>query len=86
MQKRVRLPRPRQDLETQTLCGPLLAAKALSFVEHMVSKFGGDPCPVRRGLAAAVKCYVRKTRFILCRQRTGMTHHYRWHCSRVSVR
>ena len=22
-------------------------------------KFGGDPCPVRRGLVAGVKCYVR---------------------------
>ena len=34
---------------------------------------------------AAVKCYVRKTRFVLCRQGTQMVHHYRRHCSRVSV-
>ena len=42
------------------------AARTLSFVEHTISKFGGDPCPVRRGLAAAGKCYVRKARFFLC--------------------
>ena len=40
-----------------------LAARTLSLVEHALSKFGGDPCPARRGLAAAVKCYVRKARF-----------------------
>ena len=40
-----------------------LAAGTLSLVEHTLSKFGDDPCPVRRGLAAAVKCYVRKARF-----------------------
>ena len=62
-----------------------LAAKTLSLVEHTLSKLGGDPCPVRRGLAAAVKCYVRKARFFLCRQRTEITHHYRRYCSRVSV-
>ena len=37
-----------------------LAARTLSLVEHTLSKFGGDPYPVRRGLVAAVKCYVRK--------------------------
>ena len=62
------------------------AARTLSLVEHALSTFGGDPCPVRRGLGTAVKFYVRKTRFFLCRQRTEMTHHYRRHCSRVSVR
>ena len=49
-----------------------LAARTLYLVEHTLSKFGGDPCPVRRGLAAAVKCHVRKTPFfcsILQRQR-----------------
>ena len=61
-------------------------AWALSLAEHTISKFGGDPCPVRRGLVVAVKGYVRKTRVFLCRQRTEMTHHYRRHCSRVSVR
>ena len=40
-----------------------LATRTLSLVEHTHSKFGGDPCSVRRGLAAAVKCYVRKARF-----------------------
>ena len=49
-----------------------LAAKTLSLVEHTLSKFGGDPCPVRRELAAAVKCYVRKARFFLRRQRTEL--------------
>ena len=63
-----------------------LAAKTLSLVEHTLSKFGGDPCSLRRGLAAAVKCYVRKARFFSCRQRTEMTHPCRRHCSRVSVR
>ena len=33
----------------------------------------------------AVRCYVRKARFFLCRQRPGMTHRYTQHCSRVSV-
>ena len=30
------------------------------------SKFGHDPCPVKRGHVAAVKCCVRKTRFFRC--------------------
>ena len=63
-----------------------VAAKTFSLVEYTLSKFGGDPFPVRGGPMAAVKCYVRKSRFFLCRQRTEMTHHYRRHCSRVSVR
>ena len=54
-----------------------LAARTVSLVEHTLSKFGGDPCPVRRGLVAAMNCYVRKARCFLCRQRTEMTHHYR---------
>ena len=40
-----------------------LAAKTLSLVDHTLSKFGGGPCPVRRGITAAVMCYVRKARF-----------------------
>ena len=40
-----------------------LAARTLSLVEHTLSKFGGDPCPVKRGIAAVVKCYVRKAHF-----------------------
>ena len=40
-----------------------LAARTLSLVEHTLSKFSGDPCPVRRGIVAAVKCCVRKARF-----------------------
>ena len=31
------------------------AAKILSVVENSLSKFDGDPCPMRRGLVAAVK-------------------------------
>ena len=42
-----------------------LAARTLSLVEHMLSTFGGDPCPVRRRLVAAVMCYVRKQTFFL---------------------
>ena len=34
-----------------------LAASTLSLAEHALSNFGGDPCPVRRGIAAAVQCY-----------------------------
>ena len=43
-----------------------LATRALSLGEHTLSKFGGDPCPVRRGLGAAVKCYERRVRFFRC--------------------
>ena len=59
--------------DTDHLRASNLAARTLRFVEHTLSKFGDDPCPVRRRLAAAVKCYVRKARFFLCRQRTEMT-------------
>ena len=51
--------RPR---DTDHLRPSNLAARTLSFVEHTLSKFGGDPCRLRRGLAAAVKCFVRKAR------------------------
>ena len=51
-------------------------------VEVTFSKFGGDPCPVRQGLAAAVKCYVRKHVLSLLLNRTrearalcGFRHH-----------
>ena len=40
-----------------------LAGTTLSFVEHTLTKFGGDPCPVRRVIAAAVKSYMRNARF-----------------------
>ena len=43
-----------------------LSARTLHLVEYTPSKFGHDPCPMRRGLVAAVKCYVRKTRFLRC--------------------
>ena len=43
-----------------------LAARTLRSVEHTPSKFGHDPCTVRRGIVAAVKCCVRKTRFFRC--------------------
>ena len=52
--------RPR---DTDHLRPSNLAARTVSLVERTLSKFGGDPCPVRPGLAAAVKCYVRKKRF-----------------------
>ena len=72
-----RLPRPKRDLETRTTYGPQTWQRGLSAsVEHTLSKFCRDPWPVRRGLVAAVKCYVRKTHFFLCSQRTEMTHHY----------
>ena len=54
--------RPR---DTAHLRPSSLAARTLSVVEHTLSTFGGDPCPVRRGLVAAVKCYGRKARFSL---------------------
>ena len=53
--------RPR---DTDHLRPSNLAARILSLVKHTLSKFGGDPCPVRRGLAAAVKCYVQKNTFL----------------------
>ena len=62
-----------------------LGARTLSLVEHKISKFCRDPCPVRRGLVAAVKCHVRKESF-LCSQRSETTHHHRRHGRRVSVR
>ena len=52
--------RPR---DTDRLRPSNLTARTVSLVEHTVYKFGVDPCPVRRGITAAVKCYVRKTRF-----------------------
>ena len=67
MQNRVRPPRPKRGLDTQTTYGPQTwKRRLLSLVEHTLSIFGGDPCPVRRGLEAAVKCYVRKARFFRC--------------------
>ena len=75
--------RPR---DTDRLRPSNLTARTLSLVEHTISMFCCDPCPVGQGLVAAVKCYVRKARIFLRRQRREMTHHYRRHCSRVSVR
>ena len=45
-----------------------LAARTLSLVEHTLYRyrFGGYPCPVRPGMAAAVNCYARKARFSRC--------------------
>ena len=51
---------------TDHLRPPNLAARTLSLVEHTLSKFCGGPCPVRRGLSAEVKYYVRKGRFSRC--------------------
>ena len=76
--------RPR---DTDDLVRPSnLAARTLRLVEDTLSKFGRDPCSVRRGVVAATKCYACKARFLLCKQRSEMTHLYRRHCSRVSVR
>ena len=81
--KWVRLPGLKRDLKTDHLRPPYLAARTLSLVEHTLSTFGGDPCPVRRRLVAVVMCYVRKKRSFFSRQRSQMTHHDRRHCSRV---
>ena len=57
-----------------------LAATTPSLVEDTLFRFCRDPCPVRRGLVAAVKCLcAKKSVFFLCRQRTEITRHYRWH-------
>ena len=72
--------------DTDDLRPSYLAARTLSLVEHTLSTFGGDPCPMRQGLVASVKCYVRKARSFVRRQRSQITHHYRRHCSRVLVR
>ena len=63
-----------------------LAARTLGLAERTLSTFGGDPCSVRQGLVASVKCYVRKARSFFRRQRSQNTHHYRRHCSRGLVR
>ena len=55
--------RPR---DTDHLRPSKLAARTLSLVENTLSKFGGDPCPVRRGTMATVKSCVRKARFFRC--------------------
>ena len=52
--------RPR---DTDYLQPSNLAARTLRSVEHAPSKFGHDLCPVKLGLVAAVKCFVRKARF-----------------------
>ena len=41
--------------DTDDLRPSHLAAGTLSLVEHTLSTFGGDACPVRRGIVAAVK-------------------------------
>ena len=46
--------------DTELLRPSNLAARTLRSVEHTPSKFCRDPCPVRRGLVAAVKCCVQK--------------------------
>ena len=66
MQKLVRLPRLKQHLETQPTYGPQTWQRELSLAEHTLNKFRRDLRPVRRGLLAAVKCYVRKARLFLC--------------------
>ena len=45
--------RPR---DTDHLRPSNLEAGTLTLVERTLSNFGGDPCPVRRGLVAVVKC------------------------------
>ena len=53
--------------DTDDLRPSNLTARALRSVEHTRSKFGHGPCPVRRGLVAAVRCCGRKTRFFAVR-------------------
>ena len=69
----VRPPRPKRDLETDHLrpSNFKLGARTLRSVEHTPSKFGHDLCRVRRGLVAAVKCCLRKTRFFAVRAGCG---------------
>ena len=55
--------RPR---DTDHLRPSNLAARTLRSVEHKLSKFGHDPCPVRRGLVAAVKWFVRRDGSFRC--------------------
>ena len=64
----VRPPRPKRDLETQATYGLQTWQRGLSAQRGIraPSKFGHDPCPVKRGHVAAVKCCVRKTRFFRC--------------------
>ena len=62
-QARTSQARPR---DTDHLRPSNLAERTLSLVEHTRSKFGGEPCPVRRGIMAGVKCCVLKTRFFGC--------------------
>ena len=72
--------RPR---DTDHLRPSNLAARTLSLVEHTLSKFGGDPCPVRRGIAGSGEVLCEKiTFFRLLLNRTrearalcGFQHH-----------
>ena len=55
-----------------------LAAKTLRVVEHAPSKFGHDPCSVRRGLVAAATCCVRQARFFRCPGRLWRSQSLAW--------
>ena len=69
--------------DTDHLLPSNLAARTLSLVEHTLSKFGGDPCPVRRGIAGSGEVLCEKiTFFRLLLNRTrearalcGFQHH-----------
>ena len=65
-----RPPRTKRDLETQTTYSPQTWQRGLyaQWSIHL-PKFGRGPCPVRRGHVAAVKCSVRKPRFLRCPDR-----------------
>ena len=64
----------RTDALTSSITWPSnVEARTLSLEQHTLSNLCRDPCPVKRGLLAAVKRYVRKTHFSLRGQRTEMT-------------
>ena len=64
-QNRVRLQRPKRDLETQTPTALNLGSEDSQLRGAYTLHVCCDPRLLRRGLAAAVKCYMRKTRFFL---------------------
>ena len=89
IQNWVRLPHPERDLETQTTYSRTAlkhdgedSQNSGAYTLQVLSS--SVPCEARtRGGGEALRA---KNTFFLCRQRTEMTHHYRRHCSRASVR
>ena len=60
-------PVPRETSRRRPSMALKLGREDLRSVDHTPSKFGHDPFPVRRGLVAAVKCCMRKSRFFAVR-------------------